>query len=115
MTQGDIWWAELPAPAGSTAGFRRPVIVVQSDSFNRSQIGTIVCVPLTSQLRWADAAGNIRLTPRQTALPKESVAQATLILAVDRRRLTERVGRLSGPTLALVLAGVDLVLGRTRG
>jgi mRNA-degrading endonuclease toxin of MazEF toxin-antitoxin module len=71
-------------------------------------------VPVTTQLRWAESAGNVRLVPRVSQLPKESVAQVALILAVDRRRLTERVGRLPAATFALILAGIDLVLGRER-
>ncbi|MFN5795985.1 MAG: type II toxin-antitoxin system PemK/MazF family toxin, partial [Planctomyces sp.] len=60
MQQGEIWWADLDAPVGSTAGFRRPVLIVQCDSFNRSRIATVVCVPLTSNLKWAEAPGNVR-------------------------------------------------------
>lgn len=112
IAQGEVWWADLPPPAGSRPGFRRPVLVVQGDSFNRSRIGTIVCVPLTSNLRWADAPGNVRLTARETGLMKESVANVSLITALDRGLLTEHTGRLSRARLQLVLAGVDVVLGR---
>ena len=112
IAQGDVWWADLPAPAGSGPGFRRPVVVVQGDAFNQSALATTVCVPLTSNLRWSDAPGNVRLTARMTGLPKESVANVSQIIALDRRLLVERAGKLPRPKLDLVLAGVDIVLGR---
>jgi len=112
IAQGDICWASLPEPAGSEPGFRRPVVVVQGDAFNASRIATAVVVPLTSSLRWATAAGNVTLTAARTGLAKDSVANASQIVAVDRRLLTERVGRLDERSLALVLAGIDIVLGR---
>ena len=68
VAQGDIWWADLPEPTGSGPGFRRPVVVVQGDAFNASRIATVVCVPLTSNLRWADAPGNVLLSARLTGL-----------------------------------------------
>jgi mRNA interferase MazF len=110
--QGDVWWAELSAPRGSGPGFRRPVIVVQGDALNRSRIATVVCVPLTSNLKWAAAPGNVRLGTAQTGLPKDSVANVSAIVTVDKGILTERVGRLSSAKLKLVLAGIDVVLGR---
>jgi len=102
----------VPEPSGSEPGFRRPVIVVQGDAFNRSRIDTIVCVVLTSALRWADAPGNVRLDGKMTGLPKDSVANASQIVTLDRASLTERVGKLSRAKLALVLFGIDVVLGR---
>ncbi len=68
VAQGDIWWADLPEPTGSGPGFRRPVVVVQGDAFNASRIATVVCVPLTSNLRWAAAPGNVLLSARLTGL-----------------------------------------------
>lgn len=112
IQQGEIWWADLDAPAGSTAGFRRPVLIVQCNSFNRSRISTTVCVPLTSNIKWADAPGNVRLLPRHTGLDRESVANVALIVAIDKSVLTELVGRLPPRQLAAVLAGIDVVLGR---
>lgn len=110
--QGEVWWADLAEPIGSEPGFRRPVVVVQCDAFNRSRIGTIVCVPLTSNLRWADAPGNVLLKADATGLPKDSVANVSQVVAIDRGVLVERVGRVSERTLALVLSGIDVVLGR---
>jgi mRNA interferase MazF len=112
LSQGDVWWADLPEPAGSGPGLRRPVVVVQGDAFNRSGIATVVCVPLTSNLRWSGAPGNVVLKSRLTGLPKESVANVSLVVALDRRLLTERVGRLPRRKVDLILGGIDVVLGR---
>lgn len=112
VAQGDVWWADLAEPRGSEPGFRRPVVVVQGDAFNRSSIATVVCVPLTSNLHWAQAPGNVLLPAKATKLPKDSVANVSQITALDRDVLTERVGRLSSNHLTLVLAGIDTVLGR---
>jgi mRNA interferase MazF len=112
ISQGEIWWADLSDPAGSGPGFRRPVIVVQGDSFNRSKIATVLCVPLTSNLKWADAPGNVLLEVRLTGLPKDSVANVSQVVALDRWLLTERVGKLSRVKTDLVLAGIDVVLDR---
>jgi len=112
IAQGEVWWADLPAPEDSAPGFRRPVVVVQGDAFNRSALRTALCVPLTSNLRWAEAPGNVLLTARSTGLPRDSVANVTQLVTLDRSVLVERVGKLSRPKLDLVLAGIDVVLGR---
>ena len=112
ISQGDVCWAELPAPAGSEPGFRRPVIVVQGNALNRSRVATAVCIPLTSNLRWADAPGNVLLTARMTGLPKDSVANVSQVVALDRTLLEGRVGRISRAKINLLLAGLDTVLGR---
>ena len=112
ISQGDVCWAELPAPTGSGPGFRRPVIVVQGDALNRSRVATVVCVPLTSNLRWEGAPGNVRLAARMTGLPRDSVANVSQVIALDRMLFEERVGRVSRAKLELVLSGLDVVLGR---
>jgi mRNA interferase MazF len=112
IAQGEVWWAEFPPPTGSGPGFRRPVVVVQGDAFNRSRVATVVCVPLTSNLRWADAPGNVLLTARATGVPKDSVANVSQIIALDKTVLTERVGKLSPAKTELVLSGIDVILGR---
>lgn len=110
--QGEIWWADLPDPTGSGPGCRRPVIVVQGDSFNRSKISTVLCVPLTSNLKWAEAPGTVLLQSRLTGLPKDSVANVSQIVTLDKSLLTERVGKLSRSKTDLVLGSIDVVLGR---
>ena len=112
ISQGEIWWADLPAPVGSGPGFRRPVVVVQGDSLNRSGIGTVVCVPLTGNLRWAGAPGNVSLPARVTGLSKDSVANVSQVVALDKELLTELAGKLQRARLELLLAGIDVVLGR---
>jgi mRNA interferase MazF len=112
ISQGDVWWADLGEPDGSKPGSRRPVIIVQGDAFNRSSLTTVVSVPLTINLRWADAPGNVRLTARSTGLSRDSVANVSQIVALDKTILTERAGKLSNMKLELVLAGIDIVLGR---
>lgn len=112
VAQGDVCWADLPEPVGSGPGFRRPVLVVQGNAFNRSRIATVLVVPLTSNLRLANAPGNVVLPARASGLPRESVANVSQLIAVDRDLLSERVGHLSADLLLTIFAGVDLVLGR---
>jgi len=112
ISQGEVWWADIPPPIGSGPGFRRPVVVVQGDALNRSRIGTAVCVPLTSNLRWKDAPGNVLLSARSTGLSKDSAANVSQIVALDRPLLNQRAGKLSTAKLQLLLTGIDVILGR---
>jgi mRNA interferase MazF len=112
ISQGDIWWADLAVPSGSGPGFRRPVVVVQGNSLNRSRIATVVCVPLTSNLRWEKAPGNVMLSAQATGLPKDSVANVSQIISLDKALLTEHSGKLSQSKISLVLSGIDVVLGK---
>ena len=112
ISQGEVWWADLREPTGSGPGYRRPVIVVQCDALNQSRVNTVVCVPLTTNLKWADAPGNALLAARATGISKESVANVSRIVAVDRRQMTECVGKLTRRELDLVLGGIDTLLGR---
>jgi len=112
ISQGDIWWADLPEATGSGPGFRRPVVVVQGDALNRSRVATVVCVALTSNVKWASAPGNVLLPPGATGLPRESVANVSQLVTLDKIDLTERTGKLSRTKLELVLSGIDVVLGR---
>lgn len=102
----------MPDPAGSGPGYRRPVIVIQGDPLNQSRIATVVCVLLTSNLKWGDAPGNVPLSARTTGLPKDSVANVSQIITLDRGLLTECVGKLSRGKIELILAGIDVILGR---
>ena len=112
VSQRDVWWADLAEPQGAGPGFRRPVLVVQGDALNRSRLGTALCIPLTSNLKWAEAPGNVLLSAHSTGLPKDSVANVSQLVAVDKEFLTERVGSIDRRHLLLVLAGIDVVLGR---
>ena len=112
VSQGDVCWADLPDPTGSGPGFRRPVVVVQGNPLNRSRVATVVCVPLTSNLRWTDAPGNVLLRARSTGLAKDSVANVSQLLTIDRTLLGRHVGRLSSRQLDLVFAGIDILLDR---
>lgn len=112
ISQGEVWWADLPEPSGSGPGLRRPVVVVQGDALNRSRIATVVCVPLTSNLTWAAAPGNVSLPTRLTGLPKESIANVSQIIALDKSALTERTGKLPRAKVELLLTGIDVMLGR---
>ena len=114
MEQGEIWWASLPEPAGSEPGYRRPVVIVQGDAFNRSRIRTIVCVAVTSNLALADAPGNVLLPKDVAGLPRDSVANVSQVITLDRNFLTERAGRLPVDLLEEILDGIELALGRAR-
>jgi mRNA interferase MazF len=110
IERGDIWWAELPEPRGSEPGYSRPVIVVQSDDFNRSRISTIVVVVVTTSLRLGEAPGNVYLPRKASGLPKDSVANVSQLITVDKTFLTRRVGSLASREFAAVEAGLKLVL-----
>ena len=112
VAQGDVFWADLPPPAGSEPGFRRPVVVIQNNSFNQSRLNTVVCVILTGQLGRAGYPGNVALPPRSTGLTRDSVANVTQIVTVDKSHLVERAGHLGTRELQLVLDGVLNLLGR---
>jgi mRNA interferase MazF len=110
IERGEVWWAEIGDPRGSGPGFRRPVLVVQSDTFNRSRIGTVVVVAITSNLNLSAAPGNVRLPRSESRLARESVVNASQVLTLDRRFLTKRVARVTDSTLSHVDAGLRLVL-----
>jgi mRNA interferase MazF len=112
VSQGDVCWADLAEPTGSGPGFRRPVVVVQGEALNRSRIASVVCVALTSDLKWSVAPGNVPLPAAATGLAKDSVANVSQIVTLDRAELKERVGKLSRAKLELILSGIDVVLGR---
>ncbi|MPZ14728.1 MAG: type II toxin-antitoxin system PemK/MazF family toxin [Chloroflexi bacterium] len=111
MQRGEVWWASLADPRGSQAGFRHPVLVVQADSFNRSNISTVLVLVITSNLRLASAPGNVRLRRSDCGLPRESVINVSQVVTVDKRFLTERVGRVPPEVLAEVGSGLRLILG----
>ena len=111
MVRGEIWWASLRAPSGSEPGYRRPVLIVQADSFNRSKINTIIGAVITSNLQLAQAPGNVRLTKRQSGLARDSVVNVSQVVTLDKSFFAERVGRVPALKLREVDEGLRLVLG----
>jgi mRNA interferase MazF len=110
LARGDLWWADLPEPAGSEPGYRRPVLIVQSDTFNRSRLQTFIAVVLTANVRLVDAPGNVLIPARASGLPRDSVANVSQVITMDRRVLTERIGRLPKALVSQVDDGLRLVL-----
>ncbi len=110
MQRGEIWWAALPEPTGSEPGYRRPVVVIQSNSFNESRINTIICVVLTSNTRLAAAPGNVLLSTRATGLSRESVANISQLITVDRAFFSEFVAQLPSKKMQQIEQGIRLVL-----
>ncbi|MCX6029457.1 MAG: type II toxin-antitoxin system PemK/MazF family toxin [Chloroflexi bacterium] len=110
IQRGEIWWADLPEPVGSGPGYRRPVLVIQSDGFNRSGIATVIIVAITSNTGLAAAPGNVLLPKRATGLPIDSVANISQVVTVDRNLLSERVGTLPVSLLADVENGLRYVM-----
>ncbi len=110
MQRGEIWWAALPEPGGSSPGYRRPVLIVQSDTFTRSSIKTVLCAAVTSNLSLAAAPGNVRVAARTSGLPKPSVVNVSQVAAIDRTFLWEHVKTLNAQTMSDVDEGLRLVL-----
>jgi len=110
IERGQIWWADLGEPAGSEPGFRRPVLVVQNDAFNRSRLRTVLAIVLSSNLRLVDAPGNVLIPAKASALPKDSVANVSQIVTIDCDFLTELAGRVRGQQMRDVENGLRLVL-----
>ena len=114
MTRGEIWWADFGIPYGSEPGFKRPVLVVQDDAFNKSNIGTIVVVPLSTNLLLAEAPGNSLFGKKATGLSKDSVAVLSQIVSVDRERLIEKIAIIDKQLFAEIEGGMMTVLGIRR-
>ncbi len=110
INRGEIWWASLPASIGSEPGYRRPVLIVQSNNFNKSRISTIIAVTISSNIKLALAPGNILLPKKASNLPKESVINISQVITIDKSFLTERVCILSSKYIKQVDAGLNLVL-----
>jgi len=111
VQRGEIWWSSLPTPDGSSPGFRRPILVIQSNEFNRSRINTVVAAVITSNLALAVAPGNVRIPARSSGLKKASVVNVSRVITVDKLFLAERVGKLNTQQLSAVEDGLRLVLG----
>jgi len=110
VRRGEIWWATLPPPSGSGSGFRRPVLVIQSDPFNESRISTAIVAVITSNLALADAPGNIRIGKAESGLSKPSVVNVSQVLTMDKALLTDRVRPLSAAAMMRIDNGLRLVL-----
>ncbi len=110
VQRGEIWWTDLEEPRGSEPGYRRPLLIVQADAFNRSRIQTVVGVVLTSNMGLVDAPGNVLVPKRASGLPRDSVANVSQVVTVDRELLTVQVGKLPGQVMAAVETGLRLVL-----
>ena len=106
----EIYWAELREPAGSEPGYRRPVLVVSSDSFNRSGINTVVAVAISSNTGLADAPGNVELPADASGLRRDSIVNVSQVLTIDKARLSDRAGAVDFPRMRRVEAGLKLVL-----
>jgi len=111
MKRGEVWWISLPAPTGSGPGFRRPVVIVQSNPFNQSRIGTVIVAIVTSNLALADAPGNVRVGKPESGLAKASVVNVSQLVTLDRELLTQRVRGLPAAAMRDIDEGLRLVLG----
>ena len=111
MQRGEVWWSSLAAPSGSGPGFRRPVLVIQSNEFNNSRINTVVAAVITSNLMLANAPGNVRVSARASGLMKASVVNVSQVVTMDKSALSQRVGALKQTKLQEVEDGLRLVLG----
>jgi len=110
VERGEVWWADLGEPIGAEPGYRRPVIIVQADAFNRSRIDTTIALILTSNLQLLDAPGNVLIRAKESALPKDSVANVSQLATLDREMLTERVGRVPKRAMRRIDDGLRLAL-----
>lgn len=110
LARGDVWWVDLPEPKGSEPGYRRPLLIVQNDAFNRSRLRTTIAVVLTSNVRLVDAPGNVLVPARVSGLARDSVANVSQVITVDRGALTERTGRIPSALLEQIAAGLRQAL-----
>jgi mRNA interferase MazF len=108
--RGELWWAQIPAPTGSEPGYKHPVLIVQSDLFNKSKISTVIAVVITSNLKLASAPGNVLLPEKQTKLKKDSVANVSQLVTLDKHFLKSKIGILGKPLLQQVESAIKLVL-----
>lgn len=111
IRRGELWWADLGQPRGSSRALRRPVLVIQADAFNQSKIGTVVVASLTTNLKLAVAPGNVICRPRRTGLRQPSVINVSQLSTLDRQFLLERIGALPATAMLDVEDGLRLVLG----
>ena len=111
MMRGEIWWADFGIPFGSETGFRRPVLIIQDDSFNRSKISTIIVIPLTTNLALENAPGNVLVEKEESGLSKDSILVVSQLSAIDKARMMERISRVESNILRDVEYGIHMILG----
>ena len=111
MKRGEIWWASMGEPRGSEPGYRRPVVVVSTNEFNRSLIQTVIVSVVTSNLRLVDAPGNFKITKKQSNLSKDFVVNVSQLITLDKTFLTEKIGQLNSKNINYLNEGIKLVLG----
>jgi len=109
INQGDVFWIILKEPSGSEPGYRHPHVVIQSNLFNRSRINTVVVCALTSNLKRAQAPGNVLLNKGEAGLPKKSVVNISQIFTVCKSDLSEKIGSLTSNRFNQVLEGLKLL------
>ncbi len=109
MIRGDIWWVDLGVPFGSEPGFKRPVVLIQDDSFNRSNIQTVIVASITTNLKLADAPGNIYIETEESGLTQNGVINISQISTIDKQRLIEKVSRLPASTLSEIDFGLKMI------
>lgn len=110
MIRGEVWWADLGLPLGSEPGFKRPVLIIQDNSFNRSRIQTVIVASITSNSALGEAPGNVYLNKEESGLPKDGVINISQISTIDKRRLLEKVGVLTRLTISEVNIGLEMIL-----
>ena len=111
MTRGELWWVDLGLPFGSESGYRRPVLIIQNDFFNNSKINTTIVIPLTTNILYAEAPGNIFLTKDESKLSKNSVLIVSQIRVIDRIRLIEKISKLNKKIIKEVENNILFTLG----
>ena len=111
MIRGELWWADLGIPFGSEPGYRRPVLIIQNDFFNKSRINTTIVIPLTTNLLYADVPGNVLITKSESKLKRDSVITMSQLEVIDRKRLVERITKVSNEAMEKVESGLEFILG----
>ena len=111
MTRGELWWADLGIPFGIEPGYKRPVLIIQNDFFNRSKINTTIIIPLTTNLLWADAPGNVFISKEDSKLNKDSVISISQIEVIDRERLIEKIIKIDRSIIENIENNILFVFG----
>ena len=110
MICGEIWWADLGIPFGSEPEYKRPIVIIQNDAFNKSKIQTTVVACITTNLNLIEAPGNVYLETEESGLPKNGVVNISQLSTIDRKRLIEKVRLLPQSTMSEIDFGLKLVL-----